>query len=58
MIRRRDRKRLLTGLCADEAAPFRELLRDAGKAMGTLAKASRQVRSLLADLLRSLEGGA
>jgi hypothetical protein len=57
-IGRADWNRFLAGLSADEAAPFRELLRDAGKAMGTLAKASRQVRSLLADLLRSHEGGA
>jgi hypothetical protein len=58
MIGRRDWERLLAGLSADEAARFRALLADAGKTMGKLAKSSREVRSLLADLLRSGEGRA
>jgi hypothetical protein len=55
-IGRRDWEQLLAGRPTDEAALFRELLGDAAKTMGTLARASREVRSLLADLLRSREG--
>ncbi len=54
-ISRADWERLLAGRPA-EAARFRELIRDAGETIEALARASGEVRSLLAGLLRSRQG--